>query len=196
MKSESGEELTELEDIEVNRRLDELNAIVSSASKLLERKCSIEEIAQEERERLSSKWYLIIGILGLVLYFYLKSPSSKLDLNFGSIVFVAVICDYLNSLHTLNRNTTSISKVNEKLFELEHKWIANVGAPTFWELRNFVINSYFDDSEEKFMKWRDEQRWSIIILVCGWSRGGKIVEYEKRLLNELNRESLLLDGVN
>ena len=113
-ESEPTEEFTGLENIEINRRLGEMNAIVSSASKLLERKCSIEEISQEERERLSSKWYLIIGILGLVLYYYLKPSSSRFDFNFGSIVFVAVICDYLNTVYTVNRNTRSTSTINEK----------------------------------------------------------------------------------
>jgi hypothetical protein len=160
---------SKIENIEIKRRSDEVDAIINAAIRQFINRTSWRssmKSAQLWRLRIDGGWFLLLFIAGIGLDWYLRKSSNGFDFNFGTFIWVGILAAYYFNQYELYKINQEIDSINERLYVLEMKWLAATGAGTFWELEGFIEDGYFDDSDEKFKEWKAWQRDYIISSVC------------------------------
>jgi hypothetical protein len=190
MNSIGEDSFSENENIEINRRSDELNAIINSGARLMALASELEIKIVERNKSLDSYWYWVFGLIGIGVSLLLRKEFFGFEFNIGSLIFVLTFGYYLIGLFDKAELNKKLTSLNDKLYELEKNWLAVNGYKTFWELKKF-IDEYgeLDSSSNKFRLWRLEQRHNILDRVCGFERAQKFIEHEKRILKDLENLS-------
>ena len=178
-------ELTELERVECNRRMDIAGAVLSSSERQFARRSELKEQIDEQQKRVASKWWWIVGITAFVLFYFLNDGAgivpSMLSGNLGFAGVVALLtyvywCIANNALTQLKRKDEACL---DALYELAGKWAEAVGRLNFWELGDFVTDSGVDEDAEDFQEWWSEQRYAVWQRVCDWDKAEKLRESER-----------------
>lgn len=187
MTSTEEANFSEIESIEIKRRNDEVNALINATVRqFIRRNDSRTSLKSFESNWLSNRrpyWWSFIFFAGLGLDWYLQKSSTGFEFNYGSLICVVTLMLFYANKFDIHRINQEISKVIEKLYDLEMKWSAVTGADSFWELERFIKDNYFDNQNKKFREWRVDQRYHIIRSVCDFNRSDIFIEREEKLRN-------------
>lgn len=178
-------DFTDCENVDINRRLNEVYAATQSAVRLFSTKQDLEDDIKRQAKGLKSYWYFVFIVIGLVIDYVLRESKSGLDLNFGSFIWLLTAAAFLNGKYQLYKLEGERSKIGEKLVDIEYHWITATGANTFWELNRFIKDSHLDEDDENYQAWSLEQRHHILNTVCGYDKGKRIGSRELEAYNIL-----------
>lgn len=187
MTSNEEANFSEIENIEIKRRSDEVHALINATVRQFIKR----DVTRASLKSLESNWlsisrpygWMIILFAGLGLDWYLRKSTTGFEFNYGSFIWVGILILYCANKFDIHRINQEINKVNEKLYDLELKWSAVTGADSFWELEQFIEDTYFDNQNKKFREWRADQRYHIIRSVCDWHRSDIFIERERKLMS-------------
>jgi len=180
---------SDCEKIEISRRSDEAKAIISASVRHFIKREEVRASLASRVNSIDNLLYLMSLFVGIALDQFLRELSPGVQLNFGTFICLIVFLVYFINKFNSYKLHHQFDAVNEKLYELEMKWIAATGATTFWDIYNFIKDFDFNEDDEKFRLWQNKQNYLIIASVCGWERANKITAREQEVLSEeLNLE--------
>jgi hypothetical protein len=166
-------ELTDIEQIEFNRRIDVIKSIETGALQLFREKAELDKSIKEKDTSVKSKWYWIAIVFGIGLNSLYPNEGAKVSIGFAISSIVALF--WIIRIIEISVLEAKSKKLSERLFNLEIMW-NGVHNNTFFELRQFIdINELYHD--DTYIDWMFEQRTSIYMKVCGIERGSKIGKY-------------------
>lgn len=168
------DDLSELENMELNRRMDIAFAVVPAAVKLFRERHELDGQIKDASKGLSRNWPWAVFFLALLIqYFLLDSGSS---FTWTGWVALSVFVWWLLKQHEIWLMHVQRKRYNKWLIDLEVTWGGATGSTTFSEISNFVDEGYFDNRSDTFRDWWSEQTTIILYRVCGVERGERIGE--------------------
>jgi hypothetical protein len=188
-------DMTELERIEYNRRMDIVGAVLSLSVRQFVRKKELGEEMALKKKLVASKWWWIVGLAALAIFYFLSDGSGIIaglisgKLALPGIVAVFTYVYWVFAQDSLNQLHQKYETCSDSLHELAAKWSEAVGSKTFWGLAELITEYGIDENAEDFQKWWSEQRYLILQRVCGWDKAEMLMEKQEI------RHAKFLDGL-
>lgn len=159
--------LTEAERIEIGRRVSEMNSIIKLASRVFDQDETTKEQMLETRRATESYWLWGVGVLGLVIDYFLR--EATFDFNFGTYIWITVAIVLVGQNFKLSQLEKEAKRIKEKLYDLDRLWFSAIGSDTFWKTKPYfedLSNFDFELMSDKAIKCASEQRENIVSSVC------------------------------
>ena len=180
-------ELSEAENIELNRRVDIAYGLIPEAISLSGARNELDEQIKNESKALK-RYYIVIFVALLIHFFVLDGEK------FTWATFIAVAAGVLlyARQYDLQNLMARRQRYSEKLNDLDMTWQTVIGYRNFLDVYNFVKGDhFFDDESEDFQNWWSVKVTCILQRVCGAEKGWRIGEDWARrnaLLRKRRRE--------
>lgn len=171
---ETNMELTELEQIEFNRRRDLAYPLIPAAVRVFTDRAELDERIKNESKPIDSYWRGAAFLGGLALHSFMEGNTWSLSL--GLLISIWGGVSWFVKQHELDGLRLKRINYTDKLYELQVVWEAATGHSTFWDIQKFAGEYGFNSSDEDFCNWWAEQTRLILERACGWEKGKRISE--------------------
>ncbi len=140
--------------IDMRRRRDLARGVAKHALRLFLRREELRESIGASKKTAQSKWYWIVGGVGVALHYLFAAESEKLS---GWLLMPgAAYLHYLGLIFDQYSFGKELRAVQRGLGELEVQWIAATGQDTFWDLQNRLDPKDEWETEKKFVAFIDD----------------------------------------
>lgn len=162
-------QLTELERIEITRRIDVARSTLPAATQYFTEKDAVDERIKSASKPSRHFFPFSAFFVSLLIHEYMLGGGWHFT--WASIITVAAIIWSVEDQYQLVRLKNRYVNLYKWLQDLEVIWIGATGNNSFWELSQFVKDGYLDDDSDEFLLWRVRQHADIINTVCGLEKG-------------------------
>lgn len=172
-------DLSEGERLEFCRRRDEAWAICDEALREFVMKHELEKIVQEAKKSSESKWFWIVGAIGLALdYFVFRDRSTgfefDFDFNFGTLIFLWAVAARVFGYYDYDRLRKKSAEATEGLYRLKMLLAAVAPYRDIWELSKIAVENGNDSKE--YEAWRCDVCFRILVCVTSYERAEQLRE--------------------
>lgn len=179
------EELSELENLEFNRRLDIAYGVIPAAGKLFGERYELEERIKEASKSINRHWPWIAFVVALLVHYFILDGGS--NFTWASWIALMVIAWWILKQYEIGQLQSQRNQYNKWLLDLEVIWRGANGYGSFWEISRFVNDGYFENDNDEFDAWWADQNTNILLRVCGYERGERISKELARRSSEFRR---------
>ncbi len=170
-------DLSEGERLEFYRRRDEALAVCDEALRQFVMKHALEENVQKAKKLSESKWFWIIGAIGLALdYFVFRDRSTvfDFDFNFGTFIFALAVGGWVLSRDNYARLWKKSEGASEGIYRVKMLLASVAPYGDIWELRRIAVENGNDSKEYK--AWRCNACFRILACIIGDERAEQLRE--------------------
>lgn len=169
-------DLSEGERLEFYRRRDEALAVSDEALRQFVMKHALEENVQKAKKLSESKWFWIIGAIGLALdYLVFRDRSTGFDFNYGTLIFALAMGGWALSRDNYARLWKKSAEATESMYRLQMLLAAVAPYRDIWELSKIAIIEDGKDSKE-YEAWRCDICFRILVCITSYERAEQLRE--------------------
>lgn len=148
-------EMTEIERLEFNRRIDIANAVIKDAIRVFNQLTELDNLIESKSKTAKISWFLIAILGGIALEYFLPDSGRRISwgIYIAWIAFVIWSWKFFEILYLKSRR----EHCNERLHELDVIWTGGTGLITFWSIGGFAKALEHDRENDQFNEWWSEQ---------------------------------------
>lgn len=148
-------EMTELERLEYNRRIDIANAVIKDAIRLFNQLTELDIQIGNMSKTANIYGYLVVIAGGIALDYFLPDTGRRISwgVYIAWVAFVVWCWQFFEILYLKSRR----EHCNERLHELDVIWSGGTGLLTFWSIASFAKALEHDRENDEFRAWWEEQ---------------------------------------
>ena len=155
--SESSQEyeMTEVERLEFNRRIDIANAVIKDAIRVFNQLTELDNLIESKSKTTKVSWYLVTILIGIALDYFLPDGGHRISLG-EYIAWIAIVIwcwKYFEIQYLKSRR----EHCTERLHELNVVWSGATGLINFWSIGGYAKALEHDRENENFRVWWKEQ---------------------------------------
>lgn len=167
------DELSELEQIEFNRRLDIALATIDPAAQFFGERAQLDEQIKAASKSAANYWPWAATALALWTDYFIRDGDS--GWTWAAWLGLMAFCYGVLRQYDLSQLKAQRTQYNKWLLELEVAWCGAVGDSSgLWELAHLMQDGDLDRDGDKFQEWWLKKLTLILERVCGIEKGRRI----------------------
>jgi len=156
--------LSEVQQLEFNRRIDIAYALVPFAAHFFGLRADLTAQIAAGKKRSSSPWYWVVGLAGIGLHYVFAPPDAKFSV--GLWLSLMAFGYWVLTGYTTSKLEERRSACVDKLMSIATVWNGATGYAMFWDMERFVEDGSIDREDDAFFSWWTEQR-DMVLVRCG-----------------------------
>jgi hypothetical protein len=148
-------EMTEIERLEFNRRIDIANAVIKDAIRVFNQLTELDNLIESKSRTTKISWYLIVMLIGVAVDYFM--PDNGHRISWGEYIAWIALVVWSWKFFEIQYLKSRREHCNERLHELDVIWSGGTGLLTFWALGGFAKLLEHDRENDKFRAWWKEQ---------------------------------------
>jgi len=171
-------ELTELQSIEFNRRMNVADAVIPAAQRLLYEKHNLAINIETEIRRKVSYWTWASLVIGLGLHFFLATSLWTFNVGTAIFLFAGYLANVINtqSAQYITSMRLRDMQCDDQLSQLEVIWSGATALNSLKSIREFASEAGTYPDNEEFIKWRHKHTEQMLVQICGYEKGERIAK--------------------
>lgn len=179
------EELSELENLEFNRRLDVAYAVIPAAVKLFGERGELDKRFKKASKAINSYWAWVVMVVALLIHYLILDGGNSFT--WAGWIAMMVVAWWVLKRYEIWELGSQRDRHNERLMDLGVTWFGATGHEAFWEIDRFAGDGYFGNDNDEFRNWWADQTTCILDRVCGIEKGERIGKERARRSSEFRK---------